>query len=73
MSEQIAFTYLEKKNPHGSFISGVPLRDLTAVEFDRLPKHVQRSVRATDFYKEAESGKEEDTAPVKPTKKSKED
>jgi hypothetical protein len=45
--------YDESKNPEHDrrFISGVPLRDLTEDEFEQLPKHLQRSVDAADFYR----------------------
>lgn len=49
----VARYYDEAKNPEHDrrFISGVPLRDLTDEEFEQLPKHLQRSVDAADFYR----------------------
>ena len=53
---KILFVYDPKKNPEGAFIDGVPMRDVTAAEFERLPLHVQASVRACPFYKEIAPG-----------------
>lgn len=47
---QLAFRYDESKNPQRAHIAGVPLRDLTTAEFDELPEHIQRSVKAANFY-----------------------
>lgn len=47
----IARFYDETKNADGAYIPGVPLRDLTAEEFDALPKHLQAGVDALPFYR----------------------
>jgi hypothetical protein len=54
MSDEIAFKYDEKKNPGGTWIDGVPLADLTAARFKRLPKHLQAAVKAQPYYVAAE-------------------
>ena len=46
----IAFTYDEKKNPHGYIIDGVPLRDLTMAEFERLTPERKKAVQREPFY-----------------------
>lgn len=44
--------YDAEKNPKDErFIAGVPLRDLDETEFEALPKHLQRSVDASDLYR----------------------
>lgn len=57
MSDDIAFTYDEKKNPAGLWLDGVPLRDLTAAEFKALKPHYQAAVKEQPFYVKASSAK----------------
>jgi len=58
--------YDEKANPTGAGLPGVPLRDLTAEEFEALPTWLQYSVDAQPFYRK--------TAPQsKPTTKAEKD
>lgn len=44
------FRYDPNKNPRNAYIPGVPLRDLSAEEFDALPPGVQTSVTRCDWY-----------------------
>lgn len=58
--DEIKFQYVPEANPDGRSIPGVPLADLTAAEFNEMPGHVQRAVRAVPFYQEvptADKGK----------------
>lgn len=44
--------YDASKNPGDvNYITGVPLRDLSADEFVALPEHLQRSVDDSDLYR----------------------
>lgn len=42
--------YDASKNPDGGSLPGVPLRDLTAEEFEALPVWLQYSVDVQPFY-----------------------
>jgi len=44
------FRYLAERNKHGASYPGVPLRDLTQQDIDRLASHVLASVEQSDFY-----------------------
>jgi hypothetical protein len=48
--DEIAFSYDETKNPEGSLVDGVPLRDLTADEFKALRPNLQAAVKAQPYY-----------------------
>ena len=43
--------YDASKNPDGAMFPGVPLRDLTAEEFEALPLWLQYSVDAAPMYR----------------------
>lgn len=60
-AESIARHYDESKNPDGASLPGVPLRDLTAAEFDALPAWLKESVDALPYYRK--------TAPAKKSAK----
>lgn len=62
----IARYYIAEKNPDGAFLPGVPLRDLTAEEYDALPVWLQLSIDASDFYRATKPRTE--TAPLKAPK-----
>ena len=49
--------YDARANPEGAELPGVPLRDLTAEEFEALPRWLQYSIDAQPFYRK--------TAPAK--------
>lgn len=55
MSE-IAFRYEVKKNKGGSYIPGVPLRDLTAAEVAALRPNLGAAVEAAPFYVKVSKG-----------------
>ena len=55
--------YDEKANPIGAALPGVPLRDLSAEEFEALPIWLQYSVDAQPCYRKTALMKE--TAPLK--------
>jgi hypothetical protein len=59
----IARYYDEEKNKDGAFFPGVPLRDLTADEWDAFPGRMQASVDASPFYRKTPPPRE--TAPLK--------
>lgn len=46
------FRFLPEKRPLGAFIAGVVAADLTVDEFEQLPAHMQKAVRAAEFYEE---------------------
>lgn len=47
----IARHYDESKNPYGSFLPGVPLRDLTDEEYDALTDADKAAVDASPMYR----------------------
>jgi hypothetical protein len=57
--------YDEKANPTGAGLPGVPLRDLSAEEFEALPVWLQYSVDAQPFYRKT---KPTQSAPLKAPK-----
>lgn len=63
--------YNEKKNPEGAHIPGVPLNDLSEVQFNELPKHIQASVLAAPFYSKKRQQKEITPVAEKPEGESK--
>lgn len=74
MSDEIVFTYDAKKNPEGTWIDGVPLRDLTKAEFKSLKPHLQAAVKREAYYVAAEKAQRDAGPAVKaaespPTKK----
>ena len=68
-SAPIAYRYDSSKNTTGGFFPGVPKASLTQEQYDRLPKHLQRSIAASPMYVAAD--KEEGATPTKPKAKSK--
>jgi hypothetical protein len=63
MSDRIARYYDSEKNPEGGQLPGVPLRDLTAAEFEAFPEWLQNSIDALDCYRKTPPPKE--SAPPK--------
>ena len=55
--------YDETKNPERGMLPGVPLRDLSAEEFEALPVWLQYSVDAQPFYRKTRPPTE--SAPLK--------
>lgn len=51
----IAVVYVAANNPDGLYFDGVPLRDLTQIEFDALPEHYRRGILESPFYKAPEA------------------
>lgn len=66
-SEDIAYEYEEGKNPDGTWIDGVPRRDLTKGEFEKLPPYLRAAVKREPYYvpvdKAVKAGKTADPAP----------
>lgn len=60
--------YDEKANPTGATLPGVPLRDMTAEEFEALPVWLQYSVDAQPFYRKTALPKAAATARKDDTK-----
>lgn len=52
----IAYYYLPDENPTGLKFDGVPLRNLTPRDVERLPKWMQRQVRKSPMYTETAPG-----------------
>lgn len=52
----IAYYYLPDENPTGLKFDGVPLRNLTPRDVDRLPKWMQRQVHKSPMYTETPPG-----------------
>lgn len=50
MTDEPAFVYDATRNPQGEHLDGVPLRDLTRMEYDELPEVWQRAVTAVPYY-----------------------
>lgn len=50
MKTDLAFIYDNTKNPDGVHLDGVPLRDLTRVEFEALPEKWKTAVIQQPFY-----------------------
>lgn len=50
MAEQIVFRYVAEQNPHGGYLPGVPLRDLTAADVAETPAWLRPSIAAQPFY-----------------------
>lgn len=46
----IIFKYDPKKNPQGHLIDGVPLRDLTADDLERIGEQRAKAVAGAPFY-----------------------
>lgn len=56
--------YDASKNPNDvNYITGVPLRDLSADEFAALPEHLQRSVDGSDLYRKTKPSVASASAP----------
>jgi len=78
-SAPIAYRYDSSKNTTGGFFPGVPKASLTQEQYDRLPKHLQRSIAASPMYvatatataKPKDKDKEEGATPNKPKANSK--
>lgn len=49
-SDTVVYTYDETRNPHGGYLPGVPLRDLTQADLDSLPGWILPSVAAAPYY-----------------------
>lgn len=43
--------YIEAKNEAGAYIPGVPLRNLTLSDWERIPEHLRDAVDACEFYR----------------------
>lgn len=56
----VVYRYKKEKNPRGSFIPGVGLRDLDEDAFKALPDHLKRSVADSPFYERVEPETEPD-------------
>lgn len=54
----IVYRYVEKKRPEGEYLTGVPLADLTAEQFDKLPPHLQAAVKSVLYYEAVKPAKE---------------
>lgn len=50
MSDKVVFEYNESLNPDGRYIDGVPLRDLTQDDLDKLTQHQIDGVMEYPFY-----------------------
>jgi hypothetical protein len=50
MAETVVYHYVAANNPHGGYLPGVPLRDLTAADLAALPAWLRPSVAAQPFY-----------------------
>lgn len=53
MVSDIIYRYTPEANPERQFMPGVPLRDLTQADLDRLPDHVRRGIARCPFYEAA--------------------
>ena len=72
-SAPIAYRDDSSKNTTGGFFPGVPKASLTQEQYDRLPKHLQRSIAASPMYVATAKPKpkEEGATPTKPKANSK--
>jgi hypothetical protein len=52
----IAYYYNADENPTGLRFQGVPLRDMTATEFEKLPEWKQRQIKKAKFYSNTPPG-----------------
>lgn len=52
--EEIVYQYVAEANPHGGYLPGVPLRDLTAADVANVPEWLRSSIPAQPFYKAVE-------------------
>lgn len=46
----VAYTYSPAANPDGLYLEGVPLRDLTFEDLDRLSQPLREALAAQPFY-----------------------
>lgn len=46
----VIYSYDETLNPDGSFLPGVPLRDLTQADLDAQPRWILPSIAAAPYY-----------------------
>lgn len=53
---EVVYYYLPDENPNGLKFAGVPLRDLTARDVDRLPEWKKRQLKKAPFYSDTPPG-----------------
>lgn len=61
----VAYTYDPAANPDGLYLEGVPLRDLTFEDLDRLSQPLREALAAQPFYTLVAA----QPAPAKPSKR----
>lgn len=53
----VVYRYVAEQNPHGGYLPGVPLRDLTAADIAAAPVWLRSSIAAQPFYVAVEAAK----------------